>query len=103
MKKVVKERKDIAFYIKMFPLKIHPGAYDKARAIVCENSLTLLENAFEKKQLPSPKCKASVVDENMKLGEKLGITGAPALVLPDGRVASGFRDANALKALVDKK
>jgi thiol:disulfide interchange protein DsbC len=103
MKKVVKERKDIAFYIKMFPLKIHPGAYDKAKTIVCENSLALLESAFEKKQLPAPKCKTSVVDENIKLAEKLGITGAPALILHDGRVISGYKDANTLKGLIDKK
>jgi thiol:disulfide interchange protein DsbC len=103
MKKVITERKDIAFYIKMFPLKIHPGAYDKSKAIVCENSLTLLESAFEKKQIPAPKCKTSVVDENIKLAEKLGITGAPSLVMPDGRVITGYKDAVALKGLIDKK
>jgi len=103
MKKVIKERKDVAFYIKMFPLKIHPQAYDKAKAIVCENSLELLENAFEKKQIPAPKCKTSVVDDNMKLAEKLGITGAPTLIMPDGRLVPGFLDANALKEYIDKK
>jgi thiol:disulfide interchange protein DsbC len=103
MKKVVSERKDIAFYIKMFPLKIHRGAYDKAKTIVCEKSLKLLEDAYSKKTLPAPKCNTSAVDENIKLAEKLGITADPALVLPDGRVFVGFKDANALKALVDKK
>ncbi|MBS1112386.1 MAG: hypothetical protein H6Q92_148, partial [Nitrospirae bacterium] len=67
MKKVVSERKDIAFYIKMFPLKMHPGAYEKARTIICEKSLKLLEDAFEKKQIPPPKCKTTVLDENIKL------------------------------------
>ena len=103
MNKVVRERKDIAFYIKMFPLKIHPGAYEKAKAIVCERSLKLLEDAYDKKPLPAPKCKTSVVDDNIKLAEKLGITGDPTVVLPDGRIFTGFRDAGALKALVDKK
>jgi thiol:disulfide interchange protein DsbC len=103
MNKVVKERQDIAFYIKMFPLKIHPGAYEKAKTIVCEKSLKLLEDAYEKKTIPAPKCKTSVLDENMKLAAKLGITGGPTLVMPDGRVFSGYKDANALKELVDKK
>jgi hypothetical protein len=66
-------KKDIAFYIKMFPLKIHPE-HDKSRP-VCENLVTS-GSAFEK-QIPAPKCKTSVVDENIKLAEKLGITGAP--------------------------
>jgi thiol:disulfide interchange protein DsbC len=103
MKKIVKERKDISFYIKMDPLKIHPKAYDKAKAIVCEKSLTLLEDSFAKKELPAPKCKTSIVDDNVKLAESIGITGAPALIMPDGRIVMGYRDANAIKDLVDKK
>ena len=87
----------------MFPLPIHKEAAEKAKAIVCEKSLALLDAAFEKKPVAKPKCKTSAVDENIALGKKLGITGTPTLVMPDGRVASGFRDANALKALIDKK
>ena len=103
MKKVVRERKDIAFYIKMAPLKIHPSAYEKAKTIVCEKNMKFLDDAFEKKALPAPKCKTSAVDENIKLTAKLGIASAPALILPDGRVVTGYRDANELKALIDKK
>jgi thiol:disulfide interchange protein DsbC len=100
MKKVVEKRKDIVFFIKMFPLKIHPGAYEKAKAIVCEKSLTLLDDAFEKKELPKPKCETSVIDENIKLGEELGITGAPALITPDGRVMPGYKKADAIIELL---
>ena len=103
MKKVIKERKDIVFFIKMFPLKIHPKAYDKAKAITCKKSLTLLEDAFDKKQLPAPECKTTIVDETLKLAERLGISGAPTLIMPDGRVITGYRDANALKELIDKR
>jgi thiol:disulfide interchange protein DsbC len=102
MKKVIKERKDIAFFIKMFPLKIHQGAYDKAKSIVCEKSLALLENSLAKKPIPPPKCKTSIVDENLKLARKLGISSAPTLIMPDGRVIKGYRDANTLKELIDK-
>jgi thiol:disulfide interchange protein DsbC len=103
MKKIVKERKDISFYIKMNPLKMHPNAYNKATAIVCEKSLALLEDSFAKKELPGPKCKTSIVDDNVKLAESIGITGAPALIMPDGRIVMGYRNANTIKSLVDKK
>jgi thiol:disulfide interchange protein DsbC len=103
MKKVIQDRKDIVFYIKMNPLKMHPTAYDKAKTIVCEKKLSLLEDAFEQKQLPAPKCKTSAVDDNMKLAAKLGITGAPAIIMPDGRLIPGYADAKALKEMVDKK
>ena len=102
MKKIVEERKDIVFYIKMFPLKSHPGAYEKAKAIVCEKSLALLEDAHEKRPVPAPKCQTSVVDENIKLGEKLGISSVPTLILPDGRLMPGYKDAKALIDLIGK-
>lgn len=101
MKKIIEERKDIVFSIKMLPLpKIHPGAYDKAKAIVCEKSMTLLENAYDRKQLPKPSCETPVVDENIRLAEKLGISSLPTLVFPDGKVISGYKDAKTLMNLI---
>lgn len=100
MKKVIAERKDISFYIKMFPLSIHPNAYEKAKAIVCKKSLALLENAFNKKELPKAECKTSAIDENIKLAQKLGISGTPVLIMPDGRVIPGYKDAKSLIELI---
>lgn len=103
MKTVVKERKDIAFYIIMYPLtSIHPEAYEKSKAIVCEKSLALLEDAFEKKQLPKAQCETKVLDENIKLAQKLGINGTPAMIFPDGKVISGMRDAKAIMEMIGK-
>jgi len=100
MKKIVEERKDIAFYIKMAALQSHPAAHEKAKAIVCAKSLTLLEDAHEKKPLPKPTCETAVVDENMKLLGKLGNPGLPFLILPDGRNLQGYRDAQTLINLI---
>ena len=100
MKKIVQERKEIAFYIKMFPLKNHPAAYDKAKAILCEKSLNLLAEAHEGKPLPKPSCETTVIDENIRLAEKLGISGVPTLVFPDGRVITGYKDAKTLINLI---
>jgi len=100
MKKIIEERKDIVFYIKLFPLPIHPEAYEKSKAIVCEKSLALLEEAFDKKPLPKPNCETSMIDENIKLAEKLGISSVPVLILPDGRVIHGYRDSKTLTNLI---
>ncbi len=102
MKKVIEKRKDIVFFIKLYPLPMHKGAYDKAKAIVCEKSLALLEDAFEKKPLPAPKCETSALDENIKLTEKLGIRGTPAIILPNGTIVPGYKEADALIALIEK-
>ena len=100
MKKITEARKDIAFYIKFFPLRSHPAAYAKAKAIVCEKSLALLEDAHSGKSLPKPSCETTAVDESMKLGEKLGISSVPTLILPDGRVMPGYKDAKTLLGLI---
>lgn len=104
MKKISEKRKDIAFYLKLFPLvKIHPKAYEKSMAIVCKKSLELLEDNFAGKKLPPPECKTKEIDENLKLGERLGITGTPAIIFPDGSIVPGAMDANALISRIDRK
>jgi thiol:disulfide interchange protein DsbC len=102
MKKIIGDRKDIAFFIKLYPLKSHPEAYGKSKAIVCEKSLALLEDAYENKPLPKAKCETTVIDENIALAGKLGINSLPTLILPDGRVIRGYKDAETLKGLVGK-
>ena len=102
MKKIIEERKDVAFYIKLFPLKMHPDAYEKSKAILCEKSLALLEQAYEKKPLPKATCETTVIDDNIKLAERLRINSLPTMILPDGRVISGYKDAEAIKSLIGK-
>ncbi len=94
------ERKDIAFYLKMFPLASHPEAYEKSKSIVCEKSIALLEDAYEKKPVPKPNCGTLVVDENIKLAQKLGITSVPMVILPNGTLLPGYKDAKALISLI---
>ena len=100
MKKIVEERKDIAFFIKMVPLKSHPAAFEKAKAILCEKSLALLEDAHAKKPIPKPTCETTAVDDSIKLGERLGLASVPALIFPDGRVMPGYKDAKTLLGLI---
>lgn len=105
LKKLVVLEPDLAIYIKMFPLKMHPDAYDKARVILGSQSLEMLEKAFAKEALPAPggKDPKEPVDETLKVGESLGIDGTPAMIFPDGRLVSGARDVTALRGLLDSK
>ena len=100
---MITERRDIAFYIILYPLPMHKDAYDKAKAILCEKSLDLLDAAFEKKPLPKPSCDTKAVDENLKLAEKLGITGTPAVIFPDGTLIPGAMEADAIIRQIDRK
>lgn len=100
MKQVVAVDPQIAFYIKLFPLKIHPKAYEVAKSIVCNHSLQLLEDSYAGKSVPPPLCQAPAVDANLELGPKLGIHGTPTLILPDGQEVSGYRTADKLLQLL---
>ena len=102
MKKVLEKRKDVAFYIMLFPLPMHKDAYRKAKAIICEKSLSLLDDAFEKKQIPDPKCETTAIDDNIKLGQKLGISGTPAVIFPDGSNVPGAMPAEDIIKKIDK-
>ncbi len=100
IKKILKSRDDIVFFIKQYPLPIHPKAYKKSMALVCNQSPSLLDDAFEGKNIGAPTCATDVVDKNIKLAKKLGIGGTPAIILPDGRLLPGYVDAETLEGLI---
>jgi thiol:disulfide interchange protein DsbC len=103
MKQIIATRKDIAFYIKMYPLEFHKDAYWKSKSIVCNNSLQLLQDCFDKKEIAKTDCKTEEVDNNIKLAKSLGITGTPAIILPDGRLRIGAMPEAELIKLIDGK
>jgi thiol:disulfide interchange protein DsbC len=102
LKKVLETRSDIAFFLKLFPLKIHPDAHWKSRTILCDGSLRFLEENFEKRQIPRPDCEAPGVERNIQTAAELGITGTPTLIMPDGLVVPGAPSATALVELIQK-
>lgn len=103
IKTILQQRKDIAFYIKLYPLDIHPQSYDKSKAILCQNSAKLLDDAFSGKELAKSSCAGPELDENIRLAKSLGINGTPFLVLSDGRVIPGYVDSQTLLNTIDNK
>jgi thiol:disulfide interchange protein DsbC len=91
MEKLVTEREDVAFYIKMFPL--NPKSRAKAKAIVCAKSLELLEASLAGKEIPPADCETDQLEQNIAVGRSIGVRSTPTLVLPDGRVLPGYKTA----------
>lgn len=100
LKDVVRRDPEIAFLIKLYPLKMHPNAYGISRSIVCNDSMELLEISFAGKPVPPASCDTSVVDQTLALAADLGISSTPTLVLPDGLVVPGYKTAEALLTLI---
>jgi thiol:disulfide interchange protein DsbC len=103
LKQITAKRKDIAFFIKLYPLEMHKEAYWKSKSIVCSKSLQMLEDNFNKKKIEKTECNTGEVDNNIQLAKSLGITGTPAIILPDGRFQTGTMPEEELTRLIDGK
>jgi len=100
LKEVVRRDPDIAFLIKLFPLKMHPNAYNIAKSILCADSMALLEASFAGVPVPPPSCETNKVDASLAVGEEIGIRSTPTLILPDGTLAPGYKKAADLLKLL---
>lgn len=100
LKLVLEKRNDIVFYIKLFPLPNHKDAYWKAKSIQCSKSLKLLEDNFEGKTPPRPTCETDIIDKNIKLGQEIGVSSTPTIILPDGRLIPGAIPSDKLIELI---
>lgn len=105
MKKVLSVRKDIAFYVFLRPLPMHKDAFKKSEAILCEKSLTILDDAMAGKPISDPSCSTAKaqVEKNIALAESLEFRGTPAMVREDGLVNPGYLPADQLTSWIDGK
>jgi thiol:disulfide interchange protein DsbC len=102
MLKIVREHKNIAFYIKMFPLQSHPGSYERAKTIICTKSDELLTESLNGQPIPPPLCETDQVEKNKELGKKLHIDSTPTLIFPNGKVHVGYIPADTILSLLKK-
>ncbi|QWV92035.1 DsbC family protein [Geomonas oryzisoli] len=102
LKKLAALEPDLAIYIKLYPLKMHPKAFDKARVILAKGSLELLDKSFAGEPLPpaTDKDPKKPVEETIRFAESNGILSTPTLVLSDGRILVGYKDAEAMRELL---
>ena len=100
------KRNDVTRYVFLFPLKkIHPKAAEKSAWILSQKEKatapsSVFAGSFDASAVPSffPDALA-VVEENLQLGAKLGITGTPVLIV-NGSIVRGA-DINRLKLLLE--
>jgi thiol:disulfide interchange protein DsbC len=103
LRTVAEKDPEVVFYIKLYSRNNSAATLEKAKSVLCAKSMALLEDAYAGKPLPSASCKTGAPEETHKLAEQLNIRGTPTMVLPDGRVMTGYRDANALLQMLAEK
>jgi len=101
MKKVVEKRKDIIFYLKLYPCKSLTDSSQKSKSIICNQSMKMLEDSFEKKPIPRTECRSSELDDNKKLAAWFRIDSTPALIFPDCRLEKGLLPAERIIDIID--
>ena len=80
------------------------AAWNTSEAVWCAKdrgaALTLakLDREFD-----SAKCDASIVQQHYILGQEVGLSGTPAIVLEDGELIAGYLPPDALKARLQQK
>ncbi len=108
MEAVVAKRKDIAFYIKFFP--IWKRTEDQIKSIVCSGSLAMLEYAYAGEPVQKPaldsdrglNCASQISIQSMReLAQSLGINAVPAIIMPDGSIHLGVIPADTLISIID--
>lgn len=79
---------------------VESTAYPKMVSVWCaqdrERAMTQAKNG---QNLPERECQNTVLDHH-SLGNRIGITGTPAIILPDGTLVPGYMEVDRLSALV---
>ncbi|MCL2102743.1 MAG: DsbC family protein [Syntrophorhabdaceae bacterium] len=101
IKEAIRKDPEAAFYIMPYPRNSADKAlYEKCQAALCDKSGKILDDIYAGKEVGPPTCKSNAVDEIIRLVERLQIQGTPSMVLPDGRVTSGYRNAEDILKLL---
>lgn len=79
-------------------------AWNTAEDVWCSNDRNAaLTAAKSDRKFASSDCDVSIVEEQYALGQDVGLTGTPAIVLSDGSLISGYLPPAKLKARLDQE
>ncbi len=106
-RKIVAKSPDVAFFVKLYSRNNNPRSIRKVLSILCggQDASKLLDDAFAGKPLPQPgpACDYAALQETARIASQLDLRGTPAMILPDGRVVNGYRDADTILKLLEER
>ncbi|MGB3400720.1 MAG: DsbC family protein [Candidatus Deferrimicrobiaceae bacterium] len=104
-KKVVAKDPDVVFFVKLYSRNNNRQTIEKILSVLCgkQDAPKRMDDAFAGRPLPKPTCSTSAVEETALLARQLRLRGTPAMVLPDGRIINGYRDADTILKLLKEQ
>ena len=85
--------KNVELYVFLYPLPIHPGAYEKSVRILCSKDREkAYDEALSGKKVGGNKCKEgeNLLKKHILVGQILGVNGTPLFVKENGEKIEGF-------------
>lgn len=94
----LKSVNNVTVYVFLFPLKIHPQAERRSKAIWCsaDRAQAWTQWVLEQKE-PEGSCADDPISSTLALGQKLNVSGTPTLYFEDGKRAVGAIPAATLE------
>jgi thiol:disulfide interchange protein DsbC len=82
---------------------IGSASFKKAESVWCNKDRNAaLTKAKNREEVADTKCENPIEDQFV-LGQKIGVTGTPAIVLSSGELIPGYRPAKALISMIEAK
>lgn len=109
LKLLVKEEPQLAVYLLLYPLDIHPTAAARSDGIICAaktdmaKALGMLEQSFAGKEPETGECGKRYSLQTKKQAAELGIGVTPSLILDDGRLVLGMKKKDELATLLRER
>lgn len=101
VKKLVEAGIPVAVFL--YPVaQLHPDAVRKSIAIWCaDNQADVLDRALAGQAVKEERQPCwHPIEKNLELGKRLGLSGTPSLIFPDGHVITGYRSANEVLRMI---
>jgi len=100
IRKAAAKDADVAFFVMPYPRNRNDQAtYQKCLAVVCSKSEKLLDDAYAGKEVPRPPARPTRWTQRCG-SPTVKDPGTPTMILPDGRMVSGYMETEALLALL---
>lgn len=96
------QKRDIKVRYMLFPRAgVNSASFKKAVSVWCaEDSRKALTDAKQGKEVETNTCE-NPVENQMSVGQSVGVTGTPAILLEDGELVPGYRPAEQMSAMLD--
>lgn len=104
-RETVPQLKDVTIYTLLLPI-LSPDSKEKAKAVWCASDRSATWTNLIQKDVSAPvpdaKCDTSVIDRNLELAKKVGVSGTPTIFFENGARVPGALPLDAINSKIQE-